>query len=220
MEPQIFYKISSTTKISKNLLYAVISSVFDFFDLLPMKERERFLLFLYQKLAFYISNKTTYRNNKMARYDKQASLQQLFMDKTWYFTDGMIYTLANFLNINICIAEDRHGSYHYSIFAPIQNSHLKGTMVIKRYKKKFYVLQNENNECLINPYKYSDLSRFFSLYRTQKNNSLLPYYKYKIKDLHHLAQQFKITIQKKGRGINNINKSKRELYNELKELLL
>ena len=220
MNSESFYKSSNANCKNNSFLYVVLHSVFDFFDLLSKKEKYRFIKFINNRLAFYVSDKTLYNKKKMAKYERQSTLQSSFMQNLDTFTNGMIYVLANFLDINICIADDKIGAFSYTIYGPAVNSHLKGSIIIIE-KNSVYVslYDNAKRNNLINQYNYNDLNRYFMLYRTQKNNTLLPYYKYKIKDLHHLAQKFNLTIKKKGRGIHNVNKSKRELYDELSQLL-
>ena len=203
-----------------NFIYCVLSSVFDFFSFLSKKEKYRFIKQFNQTLSFQVSDKKFYQRNKLTKYEKQSVLEELFMNNELHYTPGMKHVVANFLDVNICFVEDRIGAFSYTIFAPARNHHLKASIIMKKTQHGYEALGDpDQSSSLINQYLYEDISRYFSLYKTKKNNNLQPYYKYKIKELQTISRKFNMDITKRGRGMNRINKSKRELYDDLSTIL-
>jgi len=200
--------------------FCFIEATFDSFSFLTQKEKLRFQKHLNMHLAFVVSNKDFYKTNKLAKYSKQGDLQEKFMNNVEEYTPGMIRVIANYFDINICIAEDKCGTFTYTIYAPSTYFEQKPTIVLLGGKNGQYrLLYTEHKEAIINPHEYTDIKKFFTLYSNRQSNELLPYYKYKIKDLHKLAENFNVSIYKRGRGTVRIKKSKRELYSELQELI-
>lgn len=218
-----FYKESSVKNTNVDFLHSVVSSLFDFFSFLTKHDKKRLLREISQKIAFYVSDKKTYREKKFTKFEKQSVLQELFMTHSQEYSESMIHVIANFFDINICIAEDRAGAFAYTIYPPTQNHHLKGSIIIKKHHNMFCTLQLTPTESsvngLVNQYEFEDILKYFYLFQKKKNNSLLPYYKYKIKELQDLAKKFNMNITKRGRGMQRINKSKKELYDELYSIL-
>tara|TARA_B110000285_G_C15094038_1_gene600843 strand:+ start:749 stop:1405 length:657 start_codon:yes stop_codon:yes gene_type:complete len=215
-----FYKKSITKESNESFLYCVLSSVFDFFSFLSKKEKYRFIKQFSQTLSFHVSNKRFYQTNKLTKYEKQSVLEESFMNNEMHHSPGMIHVLVNFLDLNICFTEDKIGAFAYTIYAPVENHHLKASIFIKKTGSGYETLDDpENCSSFVNQYLYEDVSRYFSLYKTKKNNNLQPYYKYKIVELQTIAQKFNMNITKRGRGVQRIKKSKRELYDDLSSIL-
>ena len=91
----------------------------------------------------------------------------------------------------------------------------KGCIILyTKDNKTFIPLFDKNKNFIINGYEYTDLKRTIELFTSKKGTSILPYYRYKIKDLIKIAKQFNIPIIYEGK-----KKTKKELYSEISNLL-
>jgi len=218
-----FHDVSCPSHSSGSpFLFAFVESTFDSFSFLTRTEKHRFLKHLNFHLAHVVSDKNFYKTAKLTKYERQGDLQQKFYDNTYDYSPGMIYVLANYFDVNICITNNRHGSFTYTIYAPVHKFEQKSAIVFTEEKQGKYVgLYNSKtpNEYVLNPLSYIDINKFFTLYNNRKTNELLPYYKYKIQDLQKLAKNFNMDVFKEGRGAKKVKKTKKELYTELNDIL-
>ena len=207
--------------VSNTVSESVIIAIAPFFNLLPKYEKNRFINYFHKHLAIQIADKKIYNKYKLTKYIKHGDIQDILMNSFYSgipFSIPLVYLMANYFNINIIISENTCGNFKYELFTPIKDFSKKGVIIIEKEKNNRFRPLSINNKFIFNPYDFEDLKKEFLIHRNKKGHELQPYYKYTIKDLQELAKKINLKIKKKGRGMKDINKSKKELYEEIKRI--
>jgi hypothetical protein len=204
-------------KPNTNLINAVLKSVSPIFNLLSIKEKREFMKYFNLQVSKKVSNNKFYFDNKLAKYGKQYEIQEKFQTNYYSFSAEIVNTLSNFLGINIFITEwvKNTSSFKYTMFTTTNNFERNPTIIIfTADKQKFIPLHDDNENYLINVHEYTDTKRSIDLFRTKKSQTILPYYRYNIKELQEISKKFNIPIKIEGK-----KKTKKELYSEISNIL-
>lgn len=208
--------------VSKTFSESVIIAIAPFFNLLPKYEKFRFMNYIHRHLALKISNKILYNKYKLTKYIKHGDMQSILMNSYHSgipFSVPLVYLMANYFDINIMISKNVYGNFKYELYTPVKHFSKKGVIVIEEdNENNTFRPLSINNKFIFNPYDFEDLKKEFLIHRNKKGHELQPYYKYKIKDLQELAKKINLKIKKEGRGMKDVNKSKKELYEEIKRI--
>tara|TARA_B110000881_G_C18547413_1_gene502023 strand:- start:874 stop:1467 length:594 start_codon:yes stop_codon:yes gene_type:complete len=196
------------------------------YDLLDEKEQRRILNGVMQECAYILDVDMFYEKNKLAHFARKTELQNKFLQYASMSEDrGMIKTVVNFFQINLFIVEEKRSadlSAKYEIrFIPVSNNFLfKGAVIIMKIQNKYYPFtSNEKFHNFVNLNEFEELNQAVQSHKTRQKYKLKPYYTYKVDGLIETAKQFHITTTKPGRFNKLVNKTKNELYVELKNVL-
>lgn len=219
--------ISSNTR--QPFLHAFLYALYPMYALFHEKEQRKILMEVMEQCAFALDKNNFYERNKMAHFAKKAELQNKFLLYADVSNDAaMQRVLVNFFDVNILtvpntVSNMKVGFEKENEIQLVPNAHnfvRKGTIVLQKRLHKFYPFLRKNNDHnLISLLEFVETTEVVRRHKTRQKYKLAPFYKYKIEDLITTAKQFHITTTKPGRYNRLVNKTKKELYQELKIIL-
>ena len=210
---------SITSNGRQPMLHSLLYAMYPIYGLMPKSEQCLLMSQCMETLAYALDFERFYEKYKLAHFAKKSELQNKFIQYEDLSTDkAMQKVFVNYFNINIVIlspyGEDPvliPTNHHYNF---------KGCVVLEKRQNKYFPYEcMDKRHNYILPNQFDELTIAMKTYTKRQKYKLRPFYTYKINDLLEIAKQFHIITQKPGRYNRIVNKSKRELYDELSEIL-
>jgi len=207
------------------LLHAILYILYPLYGVFPNSEQRLLIDGVLEHLAYQLDIDNFYERFKLAQLATKTELQNKLLQYEDLSNDkGMQSVLVNYFDVNIIIYSPFDETF--KVIPTCFDYVNKGCIVIAKRNNKYYPFQFNDKSTnrsspthIIHVNEFDDIKSEINSYTKRKKYSLKPYYTYKIIDLIEVAQQFHISTSKPGRYNRTVNKSKRELYDELTMIL-
>lgn len=204
----------------QSIFHAFMYAVYPVFALMSSDEQRRFCRESLEHIGYALDSNRFYERFKLSHLARKSELQNKFLQFEDVTNDkAMLTTIVNYFDINIII-KSPHEDNTMKIIPTTFSFERKGCIVLHKRQNKYYPYVSTTGEHnIVSPIAYDDIQKGIAMCQKRKQYELKPYYTYKIKDLLEIAKQFHVIRTKPGRYNKVVNKTKKELYNELLDIL-
>jgi hypothetical protein len=215
------FKVDYGSAMSRqSLFHAFISAIYPVYTIMPRNEQHKFCRDCFETIGYAIDKNKFYERYKFSHLCKKSELQNKFLQFEDLSNDNaMQKVIANFFDVNVVVIVPSEQK-KIQLIPPTFEYDKKACVVLEKRQNKYYpYTSNTEKTNFIPSQKYADIKSAFANFTERKKYSLKPYYTYKIQDLLELAKRFHVVCTKPGRYNKVVNKTKRELYDELTSIL-
>lgn len=211
---------STYTNSRQPLFHACMSALYPMFTLMPRDEQHIFCRDCFEKIGYNIDKNRFYERYKFSHLCKKSELQNKFLQYEDISNDkAMQRVIVNFFDVNLVILSP-NSECPIKLIPTTFEYERKPCLVLEQRQNKYYpYVSRSHSHNFIPSQRYSDIKKEFCNFTERKKYSLQPYYTYKIGGLLDLAKRFHVIRTKPGRYNKVVNKTKRELYDELMSIL-
>lgn len=208
------------TNSRQPMFHAFLSALYPMFALMPREEQHKFCKDCFEHIGYKIDHDRFYERYKFSHLCKKSELQNKFLQYEDISNDkAMQRVIVNFFSVNIVILSP-NGECAVKLIPTTFEYERKPCLVLQKRQNKYYpYVSRYKTHNFIPSQQYCDIKKEFGNFTERQKYSLKPYYTYKIQDLLDLAKKFHVIRTKPGRYNKVVNKTKRELYDELQSIL-
>lgn len=202
------------------MFHAFMSTLYPMFPLMPREEQHKFCRDCFEHIGYHLDKDRFYERYKLSHLCKKSELQNKFLQYQDMSNDkAMQRVVVNFFNVNVVVFIPS-GDCGINLIPTTFEYEKKPCLVLEKRQNKYYPYVSVSAaHNFIPSQRYSDIKKEFGNFTERQKYSLKPYYTYKIQDLLDLAKKFHVVRTKPGRYNKVVNKTKRELYDELQSIL-
>lgn len=216
---RVIYEKESTNS-RQALFHAFMYALYPVFALMSSEEQRKFCRESLEFIGYAVDRDRFYERFKLSHLARKSELQNKFLQFEDVTNDrAMLTTIVNYFDVNIIILSP-HEETTMKIIPTTFSFERKGCIVLHKRQNKYYPYVSTSGEHnFVSPIAYDDIEKGFAMCQKRLQYKLKPYYTYKINDLLEIAKQFHVICTKPGRYNKVVNKTKKELYNELVDIL-